>query len=104
MPEQEGLETLRHRQLTRPELPVIAISERLAVLPQRPPGVSARHRRLPKPITQNDLLRAVRQALTPSAVPPSLGGLDTRVKRCTYARKIPHFVSRSVAPRHDSEI
>jgi CheY-like chemotaxis protein len=71
MPEQEGLETLRHLRLTRPELPVIAISGAFGgsfLKTARRFGAIAA---LPKPIESEDLLRAVRQALTPSAVPPA---------------------------------
>jgi CheY-like chemotaxis protein len=71
MPEQEGLETLRHLRLTRPELPVIAISGAFGgdfLKTARRFGAIAT---LPKPIDAEDLLRAVRQALTTTAVPPA---------------------------------
>jgi CheY-like chemotaxis protein len=71
MPEQEGLETLRHLRLTRPELPVIAISGAFGgsflKTAQRFGAIAA----LPKPIESEDLLCAVRQALTPSVGPPA---------------------------------
>jgi two-component system cell cycle sensor histidine kinase/response regulator CckA len=71
MPEQEGLETLRHLQLTRPELPVIAISGAFGgsflKTARRFGAVAA----LSKPIESEELLRAVRQALTPSMGPPA---------------------------------
>ena len=71
MPEQEGLETLRHLRQTRPELPVIAISGAFGgsfLKTARRFGAIAT---LPKPIDAEDLLRAVRQALTAPAVPPA---------------------------------
>jgi signal transduction histidine kinase/CheY-like chemotaxis protein len=69
MPEQEGLETLRHLRATRPELPVIAISGAFGgsfLKTARRFGAIAT---LPKPIDSEELLRAVRQALTSSAAP-----------------------------------
>ena len=71
MPEQEGLETLRHLRLTRPELPVIAISGAFGgsfLKTARRFGAIAT---LPKPVDSKDLLRAVRQALTSPAGPPA---------------------------------
>jgi DNA-binding NtrC family response regulator len=69
MPEQEGLETLRHLQHTRPELPVIAISGAFGgsfLKTARRFGAIAT---LPKPIEAEDLLRTVRDALAASAGP-----------------------------------
>jgi two-component system, cell cycle sensor histidine kinase and response regulator CckA len=71
MPEQEGLETLRHLRLTRPELPVIAISGAFGGSFLKTARRFGAIDTLLKPIHSEDLLRAVRQALTSSAVPPA---------------------------------
>jgi PAS domain S-box-containing protein len=65
MPEQEGLETLQRLRLERPELPVIVISGAFGGSFLKTALRFGAAASLPKPIVPEDLLRAVRDALSP---------------------------------------
>ena len=102
MPEQEGLETLRHLRLTRPELPVIAISGAFGgsfLKTARRFGAIAA---LPKPI---DVRRPAARGAPGADCAGStagLGGLDPdSVKRCTSGREN-SAISSAVEPRQAS--
>ena len=64
MPEQEGLETLQRLRVERPELPVIAISGAFGGSFLKSARLFGATAALPKPIDPEELLRAVREALT----------------------------------------